>query len=75
MSGIKMTPVKSSNVTHVGYDEGSKTLAVKFNSGLYHYHGVEPHVHEGALGADSVGKYLRSKVIGQYKHSKIEEGK
>ena len=33
-----MTPVKSSQLTKVGYDEATRTLAVEFKGGaVYHY--------------------------------------
>lgn len=68
-----MKPVKSSNVTHVGYDAASKTLAVQFkNGGTYHYVGVSPTVHTDLLGAKSIGEHLARHVKPKHKVQKIK---
>lgn len=56
---MKMMPVTSSQVSHVGYDATTKTMAVHFhNGGRYHYANVEDS-HFGALvSAKSIGKHL-----------------
>ena len=65
-------PVKSSNVTSVGYEPRTKTMAVEFKDGsVYHYHDVEPDTHQGLISAKSIGKYVHANVKGKYKHSKI----
>ena len=65
-------PVKSSNVSSVGYDPKSKTMEVEFKDGsIYHYHGVDSTTHSDLISAKSVGKYIHAHVKGQYKHSKI----
>ena len=54
-----MTPVKSSQLTAVGYDEATRTLAVEFKGGgVYHYHDVGDEHYHGLLKAPSKGKYL-----------------
>lgn len=68
---VDRTPVSSSNISSVGYDPDEKTLAVEYKDGsLYHYHDVEKDVHEGLVGAKSVGGYLHANIKGVYKHSK-----
>jgi len=65
-------PVKSSNVTSVGFDPATKTMEIEFKDGsVYHYHGVEPDTHSGLLSAKSIGKYVHANIKGQYRHSKI----
>ncbi|MFO7190295.1 MAG: KTSC domain-containing protein [Pseudomonadota bacterium] len=62
---IPMTPVASSNIAAVGYQNG--TLAVQFTNGrLYHYSDVPPEVYAEMLAASSVGKYFASNVRGKY---------
>lgn len=69
MSKAKTIPMKrviSSNVSAVGYDEASKTLAVQFSSGgTYHYHDVPKDAHDAFLAAKSLGghfaQHLRTK--------------
>ena len=58
-SHIPLSPVVSSQVSGIGYDAGTKTLAVSFNSGsTYHYHDVPVEKFEAIAKAESVGQYL-----------------
>lgn len=71
---IEMRPVTSSNVSKIGHDEDSKTLAVEFNDGsVYHYENVPKDVYDDILASKSVGKYIHSAVKGTYKHKKLDE--
>ena len=57
---IPLTPVESSQVGAVGYDEASKTLAVQFKHGagaIYHYAGVEPKLYQDFISSESLGKF------------------
>lgn len=39
---MPLTPVKSSNIEAIGYDDKANRLTVKFKSGAVHdYHGVD----------------------------------
>ena len=64
--------VKSSNVVSVGYDEDNKVLEVEFiRSGVYRYSNVPKRVYENFLKADSVGKFLHTKIKGVYRYTKV----
>lgn len=69
---MEMKPVKSSNVKAIGYDPGTKTLAVEFNSGgTYHYHNVSPHHHTEMMKPDvSTGGYLHKHIKPHHKTTK-----
>lgn len=68
---IERTPVKSSNVTSVGFDPETGTMAVEYKDGsVYHYHNVEPDKHEALVSSKSVGGYIHANIKGNYKHSK-----
>lgn len=68
-----MKEVKSSNISHVGY-EGS-TLTIKFKSGAtWSYHDVPEHIHRDLMAADSVGGYFGSFVKNKFKGTKHVEG-
>jgi hypothetical protein len=56
---MELKPVQSSNISHVGYDEATKTLVVKFiKSGrTYKYFPVEPATYRKMIAAPSVGGY------------------
>ena len=63
MIDIPLVPVTSSNVAALGYDDPSRTLAVKFNSGsLYHYMDVPPELYAEAMKAKSIGSFLSERV-------------
>lgn len=74
---MNMQPVKSSNISEVGYDEVTKTLAIRFkNSGqLYHYSGVPSEAHKSLMGAASVGSHFFAHIKGKFDFQKIEEHK
>jgi hypothetical protein len=71
---IPLSPVKSSQVAAVGYDQDTKTLAVRFNSGgLYHYTGVEPEAFAALQSAQSIGSHLAQSIKGAYAFQRVEE--
>lgn len=65
--GIALTPVKSSNIAELGWNDG--ILHVKFsNGGLFSYSGVSNQLYNELLGAKSIGahfaKHIRPKFTG-----------
>lgn len=61
---MERTPVKSSNVDSVGYDETNQILEIAFKSGaIYQYPGVEPQVYADLMGAESVGKFVSQNIV------------
>jgi hypothetical protein len=55
---IALTPVESSNIAAIGYDEESKTVAVRFlTGGVYHVSPVEPDRYASFLAAESKGRF------------------
>jgi len=61
---MERTPVKSSNVASVGYDEQTKTLEIAFQSGgVYQYAGVEPQTHLDLMGAESIGGFVNQNIV------------
>lgn len=68
---IDMQPVKSSNISKLGYDAESKTLAVEFAGGsLYHYDGVSKKEFDEMMAAKSIGGYHHKNIRGIYSHKK-----
>jgi hypothetical protein len=57
---ISLSPVKSSQISHIGHDPATNTLAVKFNRGdtEYHYPNVDEKAFNAFKGAESLGKYF-----------------
>lgn len=70
---IATQPVKSSNIGEIGYDAGSKTLAVKFlNGNVYHYSGVGQDEYDKMLKAKSVGGHLAKHIRPNFKGLQIK---
>lgn len=66
------TPVSSSNVASVGYDQPTSTLVVEFKNGnVYQYFDVPEQVYEGLLQANSVGAYLNQAVKLSYRYARV----
>lgn len=72
---IVMTAVTSSQIRAIGYDAASQTLAVQFNSGLYHYDGVPAETHANLMKAASKNAYVQSVIKGKFPYKRIEEKK
>lgn len=68
------TPVSSSNVAAIGYDDASSTLGVQFLDGSeYHYYGVPRDLYDGLMGAQSKGGFLSQFIKkGGFKYSRIQ---
>ena len=69
---MERTPVTSSNIHAIGYDDDSQTLEVEFNNGsVYQYAGVPQGEYEALMNADSKGKYLNANIKGRYTFVKL----
>ena len=79
---IEMTAVTSSNIAAIGYDAEKSEMHVKFKDrtlsnggvvpGAVHiYSGVTPEIHEGFLGAESVGSHFHTNIRGKHDSRKL----
>lgn len=69
---MKITPVESSTLASVGYDESSDLLQLEFRSrALYRYFAVPAAVHQALLAATSKGRYFNQAVRGQYRFVRV----
>lgn len=68
-----MSPVKSSNVESVGYDQPTQTMYVKFRAEPqpYVYEAVPSEVHAAMLKSSSIGSYIHTHVKSAYKGHKL----
>ncbi len=65
-------PVASSNVQAIGYDSGTQTLEVEFQSGsVYQYYGVPDHLHEEIMQASSKGRFLNTYIKNSFPYSRV----
>jgi hypothetical protein len=69
---MHMTPVLSTTLATVGYDETRKVLQLEFRSrAIYQYWGVPRTVHEALLGAPSKGHYFNRAIRGRFPFGRI----
>lgn len=61
---IKMCPCVSSQISEYGFDEATKTLAIKFKHGgsVYHYDNVPTEVYTELCGAGSKGAFFGKRI-------------
>ena len=65
------TPVDSSNISSIGYDEDSQTLEIEFHSGaVYQYFDVPSLVYQ-EMEAASKGQFLAQHIKGNYRYVKV----
>ncbi|MFA7290589.1 MAG: KTSC domain-containing protein [Melioribacteraceae bacterium] len=68
----EMTPVQSSNVASVGYEDATLTVFVQFLNGtIYIYKGVPQFEFENLKTAASVGSYLHRNFKNIYAYERI----
>jgi len=68
--GLAMTPVKSSNISKLGWSDG--VLHVEFsNGGLFSYSGVDSATYQKLLNADSIGKHFSQHIRPKFKGVKL----
>lgn len=68
----RRTPVSSSNLRSVGYDEEAGTLEIEFHSGgVYEYYGVPEERFRELLQADSRGRYFHDHIRTEYEYRQI----
>ncbi|MFC4451660.1 KTSC domain-containing protein [Halorussus aquaticus] len=66
------SPVASSSIRSIGYDDEDETLEIEFQSGgVYRYDDVSRETYESFLGARSHGTYFHENVRGQYDYHRI----
>jgi hypothetical protein len=69
---MERTPVQSSNIASIGYDENSSTLEIEFlNNTIYQYFDVPQHIYQSIMQANSHGQYLAQNIKGIYRYSKV----
>ena len=69
---IAMISVKSSQVTHAGYDPETKILQIQYKSGgTYKYKDVSQENYDKLQKAESFGKYMHQHISGKHSHVKL----
>ena len=69
-NGIQLTPVKSSNISKLGWNDG--VLHVEFsNGGLFSYSGVTSQMYEELMKAKSIGSHFGKHIRPKHKGTKL----
>jgi len=75
---MERTPVTSSNISSIGYDEEAKTLEIAFldkgsggDGAVYQYYEVPKNVYDEIMEAESKGKYLHQNIKDVFRYSKV----
>lgn len=67
---MNRTPVQSSNIHSVGFENG--VLEIQFHSGgLYQYFDVPSSIHAGLMAASSKGSYFVQHIRGHYRYARV----
>ncbi|MEX2462033.1 MAG: KTSC domain-containing protein [Paenibacillaceae bacterium] len=72
---MQLTPVVSSNLAAVGYDNVQNVLHIQFkgNEIVYQKHGVPLEVYELMMSADSIGSFYARNIKNQYLSQPLPE--
>jgi KTSC domain len=69
---VNITPVESTTLATVGYDEARELLRLEFRSqAIYQYLGVPAIVHHGLLSAPSKGSYFNRSIRGRFPYQRL----
>jgi hypothetical protein len=70
---MQLTPVQSSNLDAVGYDNLQHILFVRFKgkATVYAYQGVPPETHALMMSADSVGSFYARHIKKQFNSEQV----
>lgn len=69
---MNRTPVNSSNIRSIGYDQMSAVLEVEFTtSDIYQYFDVPEHLYQQFLTSSSHGQFLNDHIRYNYRYQKI----
>lgn len=70
---MQMQAVESSQISHVGYDEKTKVLCLRFVKGgaYYTYKGIPIEVHKELLESESIGSYFGKNIRMKYQYEKL----
>ena len=70
---MERTPVNSSMIASIGYDQSSGTLEVEFNTGgaIWEYYDVPENMWHEFQSASSIGKYFHANIRNHFRGSQV----
>jgi hypothetical protein len=70
---IKLVPVNSSSIHHVGYDRDTRRLFLHYEGGwLYEYFDVPDDVYVRLMNAVSIGRFVNYAIKPHYHYKRIQ---
>jgi hypothetical protein len=72
---MHVTPLESTTLRNVGYDNSAKVLRLEFRSrAVYFYFGVPVGVYQELLTADSKGAYFNGNIRSRFPYLRQDNG-
>ena len=69
---MERTPVDSSAVSSIGYDESRQTLELEYVDGdLYQHFDVPKALYRALLDAPSIGQFVNTEIKGTFRFEKV----
>lgn len=69
---MQRSPVSSSNIAEIGYDEARRVLEILFQNGTtYQYFDVPKQEYDSLIRASSYGQFLNANIKGRYRYARI----
>ena len=66
------TPVASSQLSSVGYDQDTRKLEIQFKNGsIYEYDDVPPETHKELMSSRSTGEYFNKNIKWNFVYRKL----
>ena len=66
------TPISSSSIASIGYEDDSSTLEIEFNNGsVYQYFDVPRNIFDSLWASDSRGAFLAANIKGRFRFSRV----
>ncbi len=66
------SPVESSNIKSIGYDNDRQTLELEFNNGaVYQYFNVAEDIYQSIASSASIGAYFAKNIKGKYAYTAL----
>lgn len=70
---MDIRPIKSTNISQVGYDEATKVLRIVFNSGsTYDYFDVDAQTHRFLMQSPSKGGFFHKYIKNNFRCEKVQ---
>lgn len=71
---MKRSPIASSNIKSIGYDENRLTLEIEFTGGaVFQYFDVPEKTYVGIISSASIGRYFHDNIKSKHSYTKLSD--